>query len=155
MVMSANGAATGMTGTTIRIAHRLIRKVPTQARPVFFAADPGPSTGGTHGLQIAILARPDMAPGQEVLLFIRPNDVELLPASYGEGVDAAPAGLAAENLFPGVVHKMTYLGDRIDYHILLGDGLDLRVQTDGKVRFHQGENVKVHLPVALCRVILE
>ena len=59
------------------------------------------------------------------------------------------------NIFPGAVSKMTYLGDRSDYRIAVGEGLMLRVQTDGKVRFGEGENVKVHLPVPLCRVIAE
>jgi ABC-type Fe3+/spermidine/putrescine transport system ATPase subunit len=98
-----------------------------------------------NGLEILIPARPGMSPGQSVLLFIRPNDVELLPASHEVGT----------NVFAGIVGKMTYLGDRSDYRIEVGEGLELRVQTDGKVRFDEGERVKVHLPVALCRVILE
>ncbi len=98
-----------------------------------------------NGLEILIPARLGMSPGQSVLLFIRPNDVELLPASHESGT----------NVFAGIVGKMTYLGDRSDYRIVVGEGLDLRVQTDGKVRFDEGERVKVHLPVTLCRVILE
>jgi hypothetical protein len=50
---------------------------------------------------------------------------------------------------------MTYLGDRIDYRIAVAGGPTLRVQTDGKVRFEQGESVKVRLPVERCRVITE
>jgi ABC-type Fe3+/spermidine/putrescine transport system ATPase subunit len=97
------------------------------------------------GLQISISARPDMSPGQEVLLFIRPNNVELLPATQGGG----------DNVFAGVVDKTTYLGDRNDYRVVVGESLELRVQTDGKVRFGEGENVQVHLPQSLCRLILE
>ncbi|MDY7041034.1 MAG: ABC transporter ATP-binding protein [Chloroflexota bacterium] len=96
------------------------------------------------GLEILIPATPEMVPAQSVLLFIRPNNVELLPASHQD----------ATNVFPGVVQKMTYLGDRADYRIAVGDGLQLRVQTDGKVRFGEEESVKVHLPVPLCRVIV-
>jgi hypothetical protein len=87
-----------------------------------------------------------MSPGRKVLLFIRPNNVELLPAS------GAPTD---RNTFPGLVDKMTYLGDRNDYRIRVGDSLELRVQTDGKLRCEPGEEVQVHLPVPLCRVILE
>jgi len=97
------------------------------------------------GLEILISGRRNMSPGQSVLLFVRPNDVELLPASSEAGT----------NVFLGEVEKMTYLGDRNDYRIVLGDGLRLRVQTDGKVRFNECERVKVYLPPALCRVILE
>jgi spermidine/putrescine ABC transporter ATP-binding subunit len=97
------------------------------------------------GLEIQIPAQPGLSTGQSVLLFVRPNDVELLPASHEAGT----------NIFPGVVEKMTYLGDRSDYRIVVGEGLELRVQTDGKVRFDEGEHVKVHLPAAHCQVILE
>jgi ABC-type Fe3+/spermidine/putrescine transport system ATPase subunit len=97
------------------------------------------------GLEIYVSAAPEMSPGRDVLLFIRPNDVELLPAAHESGT----------NIFEGVVDKMTYLGDRSDYRIVVGEGLELRVQTDGKVRFDEGENVKVHLPIPHCRVIVE
>jgi ABC-type Fe3+/spermidine/putrescine transport system ATPase subunit len=96
-------------------------------------------------LEITVPFRSEMSPGQSVLLFIRPNDVELLPASQEQGT----------NIFSGTVDKKTYLGDRSDYRVVVGESLDLRVQTDGKVRFDEGERVRVHLPVSLCRVILE
>jgi ABC-type Fe3+/spermidine/putrescine transport system ATPase subunit len=107
--------------------------------------DLGQAVVTAQGLDIAVPATPDMSPGQRVLLFIRPNNVELLPASYEGGT----------NVFAGVVDKMTYLGDRNDYRIAAGEGLELRVQTDGKVRFDVGERVKVHLPMDLCRLVLE
>jgi spermidine/putrescine ABC transporter ATP-binding subunit len=100
---------------------------------------------GAGGLEVSVFATPEMSPGQRVLFFIRPNNIDLLPASHAEEA----------NVFPGVVDKMTYLGDRNDYRILVGEGLQLRVQTDGKVRFDESENVKVRLPVPHCRVILE
>jgi len=98
-----------------------------------------------NGLDISVPATPEMSPGREALLFIRPNNVDLLPASHAGGT----------NVFPGVVDKTTYLGDRNDYRIAVGKDLELRVQTDGKVRFKVGDNVQVHLPLPLCRVILE
>ena len=108
-------------------------------------ADQGQAVVTAQGLDIAVPATPETSPGQRVLLFIRPNNVELLLASYEGGT----------NVFAGVVDKMTYLGDRNDYRIVAGDGLELRVQTDGKVRFDVGERVKVHLPMDLCRLVLE
>jgi ABC-type Fe3+/spermidine/putrescine transport system ATPase subunit len=98
-----------------------------------------------RGLEILVPMLPEMSPDRSVLLFIRPNNVELLPAAHQGGA----------NVFPGVVDKMTYLGDRNDYRVLVVDGLELRVQTDGKLRFAVGDQVKVYLPVSLCRVILE
>jgi ABC-type Fe3+/spermidine/putrescine transport system ATPase subunit len=107
--------------------------------------DAGVAVLTANGLEISVAATPEMSLGQSLLLFIRPNDVDLLPASHADGV----------NLFSGVVNKTTYLGDRNDFRILVGMDLELRVQTDGKVRYDVGEAVKVHLPVSLCRVILE
>ncbi len=83
--------------------------------------------------------------GQETLVFVRPNDIELLPAD----------ALAGPNVFDATVAKLTYLGDKIDYRIALGQGLELRVQTDGKVRFAAGDAVKLRLPVTSCRCIAE
>ena len=100
-----------------------------------------------HGLDILAPATPEMAVGQRVLLFTRPNNVDLFPASDARADDV--------NVFPGVVDKMTYLGDRNDYRIVVGDGLEVRVQTDGKVRFRVGDHVNVRLPMPLCRVLLE
>jgi len=118
-----------------------------------------------HGLEILAPATPEMSVGQRVLLFTRPNNVDLFPASEARADDV--------NVFPGVVDKMTYLGDRNDYRIIVGDGaddadrsdafcprgrrhpLEIRVQTDGKVRFRVGEHVNVRLPMPLCRVLVE
>ena len=83
--------------------------------------------------------------GQELLVFIRPNDVQLFPADFDK----------VENTLEGVVKKLTYLGDTIDYRVVVGEGVQIRVQTDGKVRFNAGETVKVCLPETRCRVILE
>jgi ABC-type Fe3+/spermidine/putrescine transport system ATPase subunit len=94
-------------------------------------------------LQFAVPASPRMRPREKLLFFIRPNDIDLLPLGYAGG----------ENTFDGVVSKMTYLGDKVDYRVAVGS-LELRVQTDGKVRFEQGESVCLQLPVDRCRAIV-
>jgi ABC-type Fe3+/spermidine/putrescine transport system ATPase subunit len=96
-------------------------------------------------LQLRMSAEEGARVGQDLLVFIRPNDIDLLPAEHE----------ANENTFAAVVSKLTYLGDKIDYRLVLGDDLQLRVQTDGKVRFEVGDPVKVHLPQPHCRVIPE
>jgi spermidine/putrescine ABC transporter ATP-binding subunit len=96
-------------------------------------------------LRVAVPAEEGTQKGQDLLVFIRPNDVELLPADSQE----------AENAFDGVIDKLTYLGDKIDYRVKLGQALEIRVQTDGKVRFDAGQKVKVRLPEPHCRVIIE
>jgi ABC-type Fe3+/spermidine/putrescine transport system ATPase subunit len=97
------------------------------------------------GLELHVPARPGMSPGRNILLFIRPNNVELLPVSHASDT----------NIFDARVEKMTYLGDRNDYRVIVGERTELRVQTDGKVRFNEGEPVKVRLPVPHCHVIME
>jgi spermidine/putrescine ABC transporter ATP-binding subunit len=94
-------------------------------------------------LRFAVPASPRMRPHERLLFFIRPNDIELF----------APGHAGGENTFDGVVRKMTYLGDKVDYRVAVG-GLELRVQADGKVRFAEGERVRVQLPVDRCRAIV-
>jgi spermidine/putrescine ABC transporter ATP-binding subunit len=81
--------------------------------------------------------------GQKILLFIRPNDVELTPKESGE------------NVLPGTVRQATYLGDRMDYRVQIADGVDARVQTASGHRYAQGDRVHLHLPVERCRLIRE
>lgn len=83
--------------------------------------------------------------GQEWLLFIRPNDIDLLPADTAAG----------ENTFDAMVTKLTYLGDKIDYRVSVNGTFELRVQTDGKVRFAIGDKVRVRLPMSQCRPVLD
>jgi ABC-type Fe3+/spermidine/putrescine transport system ATPase subunit len=97
------------------------------------------------GLELHVPATPDMSPGRNILLFIRPNNVELWPPSHESGT----------NIFDARVDKMTYLGDRSDYRVIVDERTELRVQTDGKVRFNEGQAVKVYLPVPHCHVIME
>lgn len=82
--------------------------------------------------------------GREVLIFIRPNNVELRLA----------VGERRDNELPGIIRKATYLGDKVDYRVEV-HGLEVRVQTHGGQRFDPGQDVYVHLPYDQCRIILE
>jgi iron(III) transport system ATP-binding protein len=82
--------------------------------------------------------------GGELLVFIRPNDIQLLDLD-DEGVE--------DNAFEGVIEKATYLGEKVDYRIKTGDNLEMRVQVGGMGRFRRGDKVKVHLPVDRCKGI--
>ena len=93
-------------------------------------------TVAASGLAIQTRALPGVTPGQKVLLFLRPNEIELLPA--GTEPDA--------NTFPAKVEKTTYLGDTMDYRLSIGNAADLRVQTDARHRYGAGEAVRVRLP---------
>ncbi len=61
----------------------------------------------------------------------------------------------AENVFNGLVSKMTYLGDTIDYRIALADDLELRAQTDAQHLFDAGGAVRVRLPAERLHLIVE
>jgi spermidine/putrescine ABC transporter ATP-binding subunit len=101
-------------------------------------------TMAVDGLELVVPGLSGVKKGQSLLVFIRPNDVQLFPASHAGG----------ENVFDGVVDKLTYLGNKIDYRITLGKGLELRVQTDGKQRFRRGERLKAYLPREHCRAVI-
>ncbi len=91
------------------------------------------------GMQVATAVLPDASSGQKALLFIRPNEITLL----------SPDASAASSL-PARVEKVTYLGDTMDYRIRVGDGAEVRVQTESAKRFRPGENVRVVLPKVRC-----
>jgi spermidine/putrescine ABC transporter ATP-binding subunit len=95
------------------------------------------------GLQITIPVLPNAGPGQRVLLFLRPNEIELL----------RPGDPGGTNVFDAAVEKVTYLGDAMDYRLTFGQGLALRVQTDAQRRFGQGAQVRLRLPHVRCWAI--
>ena len=96
-------------------------------------------------LRVAIPALPDAAPGLRVLLFVRPNEVELLRPDEPGGA----------NVFEARVEKATYLGEKMDYRLALGEGLALRVQSDAQERFAPGARVGLRLPRARCWAITD
>jgi ABC-type Fe3+/spermidine/putrescine transport system ATPase subunit len=102
-------------------------------------------TVAVDGLKLVVPGTAETRVGQDWLIFVRPNDIDLLPAESSE----------AMNVLDGTISKLTYLGDRIDYRVALTESLELRVQTDGKVRFGAGDRVKVRLPMASCRPVTE
>ena len=74
------------------------------------------------GMRVRVETGERLAIGQEVTLFIRPNRVEILE-------QGAPAG---ENVLEARVLKLTYLGDNIDYRVVLPGEWEIRVQTSGQ-----------------------
>jgi ABC-type Fe3+/spermidine/putrescine transport system ATPase subunit len=88
------------------------------------------------GVSVSTPTLPAVGPGQKVLLFLRPNEVEILPQE-------APTG---SNVFGARVEKATYLGDTMDYRLTVGQGAELRVQSDARRRYRAGETVRLRLP---------
>jgi spermidine/putrescine ABC transporter ATP-binding subunit len=87
-------------------------------------------------LRVLTAALPGVGPGRKVVLFVRPNEIEIRPRQEPGVV----------NLFEARVEKATYLGDTMDYRLTLGQGLDLRVQTDARRRHEPGAQVWLQLP---------
>jgi ABC-type Fe3+/spermidine/putrescine transport system ATPase subunit len=97
------------------------------------------------GGHVTVPALPGTVAGHRTLLFVRPNEVELVPDDLTE----APGALRA------TVEAATYLGDRMDYRLRLTGGLALRVQRDGGRRLAPGTSVRVRLPSGRVRAVAE
>jgi spermidine/putrescine ABC transporter ATP-binding subunit len=109
------------------------------------SVDGGHARVSVQGLELTLLASAPLVAGQPVSLFIRPNHVLLLD----------PHAQGRENAFDATVQKMTYLGDIIDYRVVLSNGVELRVQADGRQQISPGAPVRVVLPPEHCHVIAE
>jgi spermidine/putrescine ABC transporter ATP-binding subunit len=95
------------------------------------------------GGRVMVAALPGAAAGRRALLFVRPNEVELLPADAPE----------ASGVLRATVEAATYLGDRMDYRLRLEGGLALRVQQDGGARLAPGTSVRLRLPSGRVRAL--
>jgi spermidine/putrescine ABC transporter ATP-binding subunit len=107
------------------------------------APDQGAMLVSAGSLRMSLPALPDARPGQKVLLFLRPNEIELL----------RPGDPGGTNVFDACVEKVTYLGDTMDYRLTLDGGLVLRVQTDAQRRFAQGARVRIRFLRVRCWAI--
>ena len=82
-------------------------------------------------------------PETNALIFVRPSDVKIVN------------GGATENVLEGQVTKATYLGEKVDYRVRVGENMELRVQTDDATRHAPGERVHLYLPTAHAWLIGE
>ena len=79
--------------------------------------------------------------GADVLLSIRPHNIRI----YKEGSKA-------RNELQGIVEKGSYLGDKVDYRVRVGESI-LRVQTPPGEVFTDGTKVSLDLPAEKISVI--
>ncbi|HEX9077372.1 MAG TPA: ABC transporter ATP-binding protein [Anaerolineae bacterium] len=92
---------------------------------------------------LTVTSMPGLVARQAATLFIRPNDVAIV--SNGED----------KNILTGVVKQATYLGNCVDYRILVHDKLVIRVESNTRTRYAPGERVRLHLPTDRCHIISE
>jgi ABC-type Fe3+/spermidine/putrescine transport system ATPase subunit len=90
---------------------------------------------------------PDASTGDDVLVFVRPNEIALAPAAGAAG----PSNGAGGNEFAAKVEQVTYLGDRMDYRIRLDAGDLIRVQSES--RYPEGADVGVRFSPEHARVM--
>ena len=79
--------------------------------------------------------------GADVLLSIRPHNIRI-----------SKEGDRTRNELQGIVEKGSYLGDKVDYRIRVGERI-LRVQTPPGEVFTDGTKVSLHLPAEKISVI--
>ena len=80
--------------------------------------------------------------GAEILVSIRPHNIRMMKRE----------GKNARNELAGVVEKVSYLGDRVDYRVLVGEKA-LRVQTQPGEVYTEGTKVSLLLPPDKISVI--
>ena len=95
--------------------------------------------------ELMVPSSQNLKKGGGLLVFIRPNDIQLLDLN-DERVE--------DNAFEGIIEKATYLGDKVDYRIRAGSDLEIRAQVGGMSKYTSGDRVKVHLPVDRCKAIV-
>lgn len=96
---------------------------------------------GDVPLQVSAIVQAQ--PGTSGLVFIRPSDVKIVNGSV------------TENVLPGRVTKVTYLGEKFDYRVRIGEIAELRVQTDNPTRYAEGDSIRLFLPTEHARLIGE
>jgi ABC-type Fe3+/spermidine/putrescine transport system ATPase subunit len=79
--------------------------------------------------------------GADVFVSIRPHNIKMETERQGR-----------RNELVGVVEKVSYLGDRVDYRVLLGENA-LRVQTQPERAYAAGTQVSLLLPPDKITVI--
>jgi ABC-type Fe3+/spermidine/putrescine transport system ATPase subunit len=92
---------------------------------------------------LTVTGMPGLVARQTATLFIRPNDVTIV----GNGEDG--------NILTGVVKQATYLGNCVDYRVLVQDKLVMRVESNTRTRYAPGDPVRLHLPTDRCHIISE
>ena len=97
---------------------------------------------GSLRLQVAAA---DLRPGASVTISIRPHLIQILP-----GGPAPTAGNAA-NVLKGTVQRASYLGDAVDYQVVLDEGgMVLRVSGPPPPCVRVGDSVTLGIAAASC-----
>ena len=103
-------------------------------------SEPGVAVRGTLRLR---LASRDTASAAPMVVSIRPHEIELVTAGR-----PAPAGA---NVLAGTIQRTSYLGDAVDYQILIvGTDVVLRVTAPPPMRVGAGDSVSLAVAPDAC-----
>ncbi len=101
--------------------------------------DEGFSRVVVGGGQVLARSHPEVQNEQDVIVFVRPNEIALL--ARGAATSPPDADGHVVNEFDARVEQATYLGDRMDYRVRIDGGESIRVQSES--RFAEGAEVTV------------
>jgi putative spermidine/putrescine transport system ATP-binding protein len=106
---------------------------------------------GDHGLKVSPAATARLTEGQAVLVLVRPEEIEVVPAD-AEG----PREQAGENRLPATIELVTFLGPVTRLSLeAKGRRLLADVATVDRGRFQRGVPVRLVFPAAACRVMAD
>jgi iron(III) transport system ATP-binding protein len=103
-------------------------------------AEPGVVT--REGLRLRV-ATADAKPGSSVAVSIRPHAITLVTGDAGRGAHES------DNVLPGVVKRVAYLGAGVDYEVDVA-GVTLRVAAPAGLRVSPGARVTLVVPITRC-----
>jgi iron(III) transport system ATP-binding protein len=96
-----------------------------------------------HGKLTLRVASGGLQPGAHVALSIRPHQIEVVP-------------LTSPDALRGVVQRVTFLGETVDYQVALADSdVVVRVTTPAQQRLLAGDMVGLRIDPAACVVLAE
>jgi iron(III) transport system ATP-binding protein len=91
------------------------------------------------GLSVEIAAGEGVAPGDEVEIAIRPENIRLSPAT-------------ADTAANGTVREHVFLGNISEYFLTLPSGGELRVQTHPSEQYATGQTVRIAIDAGQCNL---
>jgi iron(III) transport system ATP-binding protein len=101
-----------------------------------------------HGALTLRVASGGLVPGAQVVLSIRPHQIELVAPT-----DAKDAGA---NALRGTVERASFLGESVDYQVAVADSdVVLRVAAPAVKRLREGEAVGLRIDPAACIVLAD
>jgi len=105
----------------------------------------------SDGVKIRVADAGDLLPSQAASVCLRPHNIRLV-AEQNAARELADQGY---NLFPGMVRRLIYFGDAVDYTVELASHGELRVVAPPSQRFEPGQSICAAAHPEHCVVVRE